>query len=268
MRTPGALAAVAAVLVATGCSSPERPAAAAKPAVPAGAVLLYDVDFSAPEQTTGQDVVVVPPGTTQTFPSRIPSNVFFGHPRVVAEFCGLTHQPARLSVASGDRGIEGLEFLLDQRFAHYHLDLDLCIPKLDPAPLPAQLLQVAVFLDVSDAHAIGFTSAGEIAMVDPALAPETVEHPRTIGRFEIGKPMHLSVDLDSEKGTWHVEKDGAAVLDAPIKIDIPRAMRVIVRGNPTTAAAFDDFKVWAERDVTKGGVAPLPPTTGPETGPE
>jgi len=58
------------------------------------------------------------------------------------------------------------------------------------------------------------------------------------------------------------------LLDAALQADIPRAVRVIVRGNPTTTAAFDNFLVWAQHDRTQGGTAPQAPITGPETYPE
>jgi hypothetical protein len=235
---------------------------------PAGAVTLFDVSFSKPEQTTGQGVNVVPPGTQQKYPSAIPSNVFMGHPRVVAELCGLDKQPARLSVGTGEHGIEGLEFLLDQRYGHYHVELDLCIAKIDPPPLASQAMQVAVFLDIPEAYALGFESGGDAVVIDPNLAPETREKPRPVGKFEVGKPMHLSFDVDLEKQTWRVEKDGKVLLDAALRADIPRAVRVIVRGNPTTTAAVDDFLIWAEHDLTKNGTAPPAPITGPETYPE
>jgi hypothetical protein len=238
------------------------------PRQPAGAVTLFDVDFSAPEQTTGQLVKVLPAGTEQKFPSRIPSNIFFGHPQVVSELCGLAHQPARISVATGERGFEGLEFLLDQRYGHYHLELDLCIAKLDPPPLPSQSVQVAVFLDIPEAYALGFETSGKIVVIDPVLAPETIETPRAVGTFELGKPMHFSVDVDLVKQTWRIEKDGQVLVDAPCKAYLPRALRVLVRGNPTTTAAFDNFTVWAEHDLSKGANVPSPPITGPETGPE
>jgi len=240
----------------------------AAPSRPADAVTLFDVSFSKPEQTTGQTVKVVTPGTEQKFPSKTPSNVFMGHPRVVAELCGLDKQPVRLSVATGERGIEGLEFLLDQRYGQYHVELDLCIAKIDPPPLPAQTMQVAVFLDIAEAYALGFESSGDVVMIDPNLHPETREKPRPLAKFELGKPMHLVFDVDMEKQTWRIQKDGKVLLDAALQADIPRAVRVIVRGNPTTTAAFDNFLVWAQHDRTKGGTAPQAPITGPETYPE
>jgi len=232
---------------------------------PPGAITLFDVTFSKPEQTTGQAVVVATPGTPQSFPSKLPSNVFMGHPRVVSELCGLDKQPARLSVDTGDHFIEGLEFLLDHRYGHYHVDLDLCIAKIDPAPIPAQAMQVAVFFDIPEAYALGFESGGDVVVIDPVLQPDTRETPHPVGKFEVGKPMHLSIDIEMEKQTWRIEKDGKLLLDAALQADLPRAVRVIVRGNPTTTAAFDNFVVWAEHDRTKGGPPPPAPITGPET---
>lgn len=235
--------------------------------VPEGAALLFDVDFSAPEQTVGSEVKFVEAGTVQPFPSKIPSGIFFGHPTVVAKLCGLDDQPLQLSVATGDQSIEGVEFLFDQRYGRYHVELDLCIDKLDPPPLPSQAMQVAVFLDISQAHALGFESGGDIVMIDPNLQPETIEKPRQVGKFELGKPMHLLFDVDLEKQTLLISVDGKTVYEGPVQADIPRASRVVVRGSPTTVAAFDNFWVWAEHDLTPPGTTLSPPIAGPEIPP-
>lgn len=244
------------------CSSSSHPRR-----VPDGAALLFDVDFSAPEQTVGSEVKFVEAGTVHPFPSKIPSEIFFGHPTVVAKLCGLDHQPLRLSVATGDQAIEGVEFLFDQRYGRYHLELDLCIDKLDPPPLPSQAVQVAVFLDIAAAHALGFESGGQMVMIDPNLQPETIEHPKPIGTFELGKPMHLLFDVDLQKSTLLISVDGKEVYNGPVQADIPRAARVVVRGNPTTVAAFDNFWVWAQNDLTPPGVTLSPTIAGPEIPP-
>jgi hypothetical protein len=241
--------------------------AARRSRIPEGAALLYDVDFSAPEQTLNEAVKVVPEQTPQTFPSKIPSQIFFGRPVVRAKLCGLDQQPVFLSVASGTQGIEGLEFLLDQRYGRYHVELDLCVQEIDPPPLPAQALQVAVFLDIAEAYALGFMSGGVIAIIDPNLHPETLTTPQPIGKFELRKPVHLAFDVDLEKQTWRIAVDGKTAYDAPLHATIPRAVRVVVRGNPTTAVAFDNLLIWAEHDLTPEGTTLTPPLAGPELPP-
>ncbi|HKC52536.1 MAG TPA: hypothetical protein VKF60_17235 [Myxococcota bacterium] len=241
--------------------------AARRARVPDGAVLLYDVAFSAPEQALNEEVKVVEPQTVQPFPSKIPSTIFFGHPTVIAKLCGLEQQPVQLAVASATEGLEGLEFLLDQRYGRYHVELDLCVQQIDPPPLPAQALQVAVFLDVADAYALGFMTGGVLAIVDPNLHPETLTTPQPVGKFELRKPMHLSFDVDLEKQNWRIAVDGNTVYDAPLEATIPRAVRVMVRGNPTTAVAFDNFLIWGEHDLTPAGTTLTPPIAGPELPP-
>jgi hypothetical protein len=209
-------------------------------------------------------VKVVEAGTVHPFPSKLPSGIFFGHPMVVAKLCGLEHQPLQLSVATGDQSIEGVEFLFDQRYGHYHIELDLCIDHLEPPQLPSQAMQVAVFLDIAAAHALGFVSGGKLVMIDPNLQPETIENPKQVGTFELGKPMHLAFDVDLQKATLKMSVDGKAVYDGPVQADIPRESRVVVRGNPTTVAAFDNFWVWAENDLTPPGTKLAPTIAGPE----
>jgi hypothetical protein len=254
MRRSAPLAFLA--LALAGCPAARR--------TPEGAALLYDVDFSAPEQAVGEEVRVVETGTQQIFPSKVPSQIFFGHPVVVEKLCGLAKQPLRLTSATGMRGHEGLEFLLDQRYGRYHVELDLCVDRLDAPPLPSQAVQLAIFLDIPEAYALGFQSGGEIDVIDPNLAPEAAPAPRPVGRFELGKPIHIALDVDLEKQTWRISLDSKTVYDGPLQATIPRAVRVVVRGNPANAAAFDDFLVWAEHDLTAPGATTTPPTTGPE----
>jgi len=227
---------------------------------PADATVLYEVDFSAPEHTVNQPPAVVPEGQEQKFPSRTPSQLFFGQPLVVAKECGLDQQPLKLAVAGGTQGMEGLEFLLDQRQAHYHIELDLCIAQLLPPPIAAQKVQLAVFLDIAEAYALAFLANGEIGVVDPNLAPETAIEPKRLdAHWQNGVPMHLALDVDADTGKWQVAIDGKQVYDGPLQMTIPRAVRVVLRGNARNEAAIDNLLIWGQRP--KEG-AFLPPRTG------
>ena len=249
------LAALAA-LVLLACHSAKNEAAR----LPADATLLYQVDFSAPEHTAGQPPAVVAHGEEQKFPSRTPSQIFFGKPTVVAKLCGLEQQPLRLAVASGTQGLEGVEFLLDQRQAHYHVELDLCIVQLGPPPIAAQKVQLALFLDIAEAYALAFVAGGGIGVVDPNLAPETAVEPKPVdAHWEPGKPVHLAVDLDSDTNKWQIAVDGKQVYDGPLQMTVPRAVRVVIRGNSVNEAAFDNLMIWGQRPV-EGTF--LPPRTG------
>ena len=226
--------------------------------MPADATLLYDVDFASPEQTAGQPLATVPAGEEQKFPSRIPTAVFFGHPTVVAKLCGLDHQPLQLAVARGTNGMEGVEILLDRRHAHYHVELDLCVVKLETPPVSAQKAQLAVFLDIAEAYALAFMATGDIGVVDPNLAPETVVNPKVVAHYEPGKPMHVAFDFDLDTQRWQIAIDGAQVWDGPLQATIPRAVRVVIRGNPVNEAAFDNLLIWGQRPVPGEG----PPLSG------
>lgn len=232
--------------------------------IPEGAKVLYQVDFSAPEHTVGNPTATVPEGQTQPFPSKVPSQIFFGRPTVVAKLCGLEKQPLQLALVHGAQGMEGVEFLLDQIQSHYRIELDLCIASLDPSPIASQKMQLAVFLDVAEAYALGFMSGGAIGVVDPDAKPETAENPAPVpAQWKAGVPMHLAFDIDGDTQKWQIAIDGKQVYDGPIQMTIPRAVRVVLRGNQRNEAAFDNFVVWGEREVKDLGETEAP-VAGPE----
>jgi hypothetical protein len=235
----------------------------AEPRLPEGAVSLFDVRFAAPDDTPGQPPKVYETGATQTFPSAIPSQIFMGNPAVVDALCGLDQQPLRLTAQTGATGLEGLEFLLSQRYGRYHVELDLCVAELGPPPLPAFEPQLAVFLDFPQAYAVGFFSDGRIVIVDPERPLADGATPEEIGRWEAGKPLRLALDVDLEKQTWSISLDGKPAHSGPFAGFLARAVRVIVRGNPSNQVAFDDFKVWAEHDLG-GDAAIANPKVGDE----
>jgi len=222
--------------------------------VPEDAAILYDVKFSSPENTVGHLPATVPEGGEQKFPSNIITRVFFGQPTVVAKLCGL-EQPLQLAVAHGTQGMEGVEILLDQAHAHYRVELDLCVVRLDTPPLSSQKAQLAVFLDIAEAYALAFMATGDIGVVDPNLAPETVQNPKVVARYEPGKPMHLAFDFDVQTQRWQVAIDGKQVYDGPLQATITRAVRVVIRGNPQNEAAIDNLLIWAQRALP-GEVSP------------
>ena len=225
--------------------------------IPADATLLYEVDFSAPDNTVGKLPAVVPLGDEQKFPSRIPSQVFLGSPTVVAKLCGLEQQPLQLTAAHGVQGIEGVEFLIDKGRKHHHVELDLCIAALGAPPVPAQKMQLAVFLDIAEAYAVAFLASGEIGVVDPNLAPETAVDPRLVdAHWEPNKPMHLAVDFDSDTQRWQVALDGKQIYDGELRMSVPRAVRVVIRGNPTNQAALDNVLIWAAKPIDVDVPAP------------
>lgn len=244
----------AAALACTGGDAP-RP--------PEGAALLFDVRFDAPDEKPGSAPKVYEPGATHEFPSRIVTQVFMGRPLVVDALCGLAQQPLRLTTATGTTGHEGIELLLDQRYARYHVELSLCVAQLGPPPLPANEPQLAVFLDFPAAHAVGFYADGKLGLLDPARALEGKPPSELVGAWSPGVPLRLALDVDLETRTWRIAVDGKPMHEGPVDMYLPRAVRVVVRGNESNAAALDDVVIWAEKDLTAGtGQSILAPKVG------
>jgi hypothetical protein len=202
-------------------------------------------------------------GTAQPIPSTLPSQIFLGAPQVVEKLCGLEHQPAVLASAAGELGHVGLEFLLDQRYGHYHFELDVCVASLGAPPLQANEPQLAIFLDIPDAYALGFFDRGRLVAIDPARGTDAVTDPAVIGAYELNKPMRIALDFDLTQQAWSIAVDGAKLFDGKLHASLPRAVRVVIRGNKANVAAIDDLVIWAENDLSKGlQEPPLAPKTG------
>ncbi|HTO06917.1 MAG TPA: hypothetical protein VMR86_07635 [Myxococcota bacterium] len=221
--------------------------------VPSGAELVFDVDFSPDGQKINEPPKTVEPGKTEVWPQHVPSAVFFGHPMVVERFCGLEHQPLRLTAATGDSNSEGVVFSLDPRWGQYHFELDLCVNQLDVADTRNHDAPVVVFLDMINAHAIGLDPAGQIVVTVPSTDPNHPALPQKIGSWLRRKPVHVAVDVDFEQKTWRIALDGKTALpDTPISINVPGSMRVMVRGNSTAQAAVDNVLIWGQHDRLAG----------------
>jgi hypothetical protein len=221
--------------------------------VPSGAEVVFDVDFSAPEQKVNEPVQVAAEGKAETWPSRVPTSVFFGHPIVVDRFCGLDKQPLRLTSATGDNNSEGVAFSLDPRWGRYHFELDLCVNQNETASTTSRDAPVVVFLDMINAHAIGFDAAGQVTALAPSLDPNKPATPQKIGNYERRKPVHVAADVDFEKKTWRISLDGKPVLpETPIAINVPGSMRVLARGNPSVQIGVDNVLIWGEHDRFAG----------------
>jgi hypothetical protein len=230
--------------------------------IPPEAVLLFDVDFSSPENKVGEAPKVYEDGSTQSVPSLIPSQIFLGAPKVADALCGLEDQPAVFAVGGEPLGHVGLEFLLDQRYAHYHVELDVCIANLGVPPLQANEPQLAIFLDIPDAYALGFFERGRLVIVDQARGTDALTDPTVIGAWELGKPQRIALDFDVSAQTWSIASNGAKIFDGKLEASLPRAVRVVLRGNPVNVAAVDDIVIWAENDLFKDLPEPVEPETG------
>lgn len=244
MTLPVRVALVAVALAL--CAASPKPAKSPAP-VPKGARLLYDVAFSAPEQAPDAEVKTVEPVSEKPFPTKFPTRVFTGHPTVAASLCGM-EQPARLSVASGTNGLEGLEFVFDPRYRSYHVEFETCVAAIGAASVAGQVVQVGAYFDISQAFTLGFTAEGKIVYLDPSADEKVRDTPVTIGRYEVGKPMRVSVDLELpvKNQSWRISVDGKVLHEGPILANIPRGVRFVVRGNEKTVAALDDVRIWAQ----------------------
>jgi hypothetical protein len=241
MRSARGLTLLALALALGACS---------KSRVPKGAEVVFDVDFSAPEQTAGSAVHLAEPGKMEVWPARVPSDVFFGKPTVVGSLCGLAHQPLQLTAKTGDNDREGVVFSLDPRWGHYHFELDACVDSLDSPGKIEPDSPVVIFIDVRAAHAIGFNPDGTIVLQLPVMdATSPPPPPKPIGRFEPKKPVHLVVDVDLAAKTMTVAIDGKVAVDRqPVAVDIPSSFRLMVRNNPSAVAGFDNVLIWGEND--------------------
>jgi len=217
--------------------------------LPPGAVVLYKVDFGSPANTVGAPPKVADAGAEPTVPSSIPTSIFIGEPKVVAKVCGLEKQPVKLSLESGALLQAGLEFVLDPRFGSYHVELDLCVDGLGPPSIATNEPQLAVYLDILEAHALGFFSGGRLVAIDPARGVDAITDPKVIGSYEIGKPMHLALDFDVTKQSWSIAVDGKRLFEANTSVTMPRAVRFVIRGNEINAAGIDDVLIWAQNDL-------------------
>jgi hypothetical protein len=230
---------------------------------PADSATLFEVRFDGPDDQPGAPPKVYEAGATQLFPSAIPSQIFMGSPVVVDALCGLTRQPLRLATETGTMGHEGIEFLLSQQYARYHVEVDLCVERMLPAPRPASEPQLALFLDFPMAYAVGLFGDGGVGIVDPELDP-TAQAQR-IGKWEAGKPIRVAIDTDFEKQTWTIALDGKRAHEGKFAGYLGRAVRVVLRGDPANVVAFDNFTVWADRDLAAGLAEP---PAGPKVGDE
>jgi hypothetical protein len=228
------------------------------PRVPRGAKVLFDVDFSAPEQKVGAEVATKDLGDSDSFPTRFPSNVFFGHPMVAAAACGLDKQVAVLTGANATQNMTGLQFqLLAQPYAHYHVEMDVCVAQLEPRASGAFEPLFMIFLDVPEAHEIGFTPSGDIVLSDPSVVREG-KPPKPLGKYGRNTPVHLAVDFDVMKGTLRIALDGKVAYDGPAPAMLPRSVRAIVEGNsPENLAALDNLLIWVENPLPEPSLGDL-----------
>jgi hypothetical protein len=217
---------------------------------PSGGVVLYEVDFSAPGNTVGAAPQLADPNAAPGVPRKGPSEIFMGAPTVVDKLCGLDRQPVKLSVASGRQGLEGLFFDLDPVYGHYRIEMNVCVESLGPPPLQASEPQLAIFVDMPQAYALGFFEKGRLVLIDQARGVDAIVNPLVIGSYERGKPIHISIDVDVSGRAWTISADGKQLYTGKLPVVAPSAVRVVTRGNPSNVVAVDDVRIWAENDLS------------------
>jgi hypothetical protein len=200
--------------------------AACKPEakLPSGAVVLYDVDFSSPANTVGAAPKLADPPGAEPAPRTGPSEIFMGEPKVVDALCGLDDQPVKLAVASGPQGYEGVFFVIDTHHGHYHVELDVCVESLGAPPLQANEPQLAIFVDMPNAYALGFFEKGRLVMIDQARGVDAITNPVVIGAYEPGKPMRVAIDVDSPAASWSISADGKQLYSGKLGPVVPSAV--------------------------------------------
>ena len=225
---------------------------------PPASVMLFKVDFGSPANTVGAAPAVADSAADQASPRSLPSSIFMGEATVVPRLCGLEKQPVQLSLESGTQPQSGLVFSLESGFyGHYHLEFDLCVANLGLAQHPGDEPQLAVYLDIPEAHALGFTADGQLVAIDPARGSDSITNPTVIGSYAFGKPMHFALDFDVVKQSWSIAVDGKGICEGHTLVTVPHSVRFVIRGIESNAAAIDDVVIWAENDLSKQQEVPF-----------
>lgn len=166
-------------------------------------VLLYKVDFEPPLHTAG-----APPALGEGAPPRrVPTRLRYGAPRVVAS--NDAEQGQVLELAAGVDGYDQVSFALarnldtggfDVQYPTYHIELSVTI-----ADAGADASGFSILLDGPMAQRITFSPDGAITAIT-SWDPDTgAEGYRTaIGRFEVGVPTRVAIDLDVGSGLWEI----------------------------------------------------------------
>ena len=182
-----------------------------------GPVVLYNVDFESPPHT---------PGTPPIFeegpaPRYTPTQLRFGAPLVVETIAPDIEQ--WLELQPGPHPYEQVTFALasnlgnggfDEQYATYHFELTVVIEEvgLDRSAL-------TVIVDGPMAHQINFTPEGNLiarVLGDPINNVEG--YAEEIGQFEIGVPLRLRVELDTDAERWEIFVDGILEFSGPYPI--------------------------------------------------
>jgi hypothetical protein len=232
-----------------GQNAPEADASAGATAASASfPVLLYKVDFEAPRHTAG-----APPTLGGgAAPRYVPTRIRYGDPLIVAsdhtspgqalEFEAGAHRYDQLSFAlASNLGTGGF----DTRYPTYHVELTVTIE--EPG---ADASQFAIVLDGPMAQQIAFSPDGAITAL-VSWDPETdVDGYRTeIGRFEVGVPMRVGIDLDVAAAQWSISLAETPVFNDRFPTACPnefagqciRSLRLNSEGS--TRARVDDVLV-------------------------
>jgi hypothetical protein len=166
-------------------------------------VLLYKVDFEPPLHAAG-----APPALGEGAPARrVPTRLRYGEPWVVAS--SDAEQGQVLELAAGVDSYDQVSFALarnldtggfDTQYPTYHVELTVTI-----AEAGSEGSGFAILLDGPMAQRIVFSPDRTITVVASWDPDTNSEGYRTaIGRFEVGVPTRVTIDLDAASGRWDI----------------------------------------------------------------
>jgi hypothetical protein len=211
-------------------------------------VLLYKVDFEPPIHTAG-----APPTLGEGAPPRrVPTRLRYGSPRVVApadagqsqvlELAGESDEYAQVSFALAHNLDTGG---FETQYPTYRVELS-----VDIADAGTDASEFAIVLDGPMAQRIAFSPDGAITAAASWDPDTSAEGYRTeIGRFEVGVPTHVAIDLDLASGRWDIDLGRTSAFSGRYPTSCPtrlegqciRSLRLNAMGS--TRAWVDDVAV-------------------------
>ena len=211
-------------------------------------VLLYKVDFEPPLHTAG-----APPALGEGAPPRrVPTRLRYGDPWVVTSSDAAQGQV--LELAAGVDGYDQVSFALarnldtggfDAQYPTYHVELTATI-----ADAGTDASGFTILLDGPMAQQIAFSPDGAITAV-VSWDPDTNAggYRTAIGRFEVGVPTRVAIDLDVASGLWEISLAEALAFSGRYPLTCPaqfggqciRNLRLNAAGS--TRARVDDILV-------------------------
>ncbi len=194
--------------------------------------LLYDIDFCSPPHQPG----LAPVLGTGLAPRKVPTEIVFGDPTVVASLGALSQQPC--AFGNDTAGYDQLKLYVDP--AH---------PLGFPVAYDVYLFSAQVLIDAwggSDSfklycdcptiHYVEFNSDGTIYANQGA---------GVLGTYSLGVPVQVMIEVNVALNTWTLFLDGAHIYTGAGDIDRLASIRCsLAPGQTGTRLAVDDIYLW------------------------